>query len=223
MDNTNDINNISNIKNLINLSSLADINIFDKKMKIKNKDKLIKECEKIKRQQIKDTSLMLSNLAKLNQPSNNNVKNIFSNLENKIENIDKIISCINTIEPSTRLCTEEIKETKKNKKTDNKVNNVINFNETDFIQTNKNNNKNIELGKNKGKEKNIIRIINADTNIRPNEAKASLHIEDFVSTKPIEEQIEKLIEYKIEDKIEEKSLSDSIDDYDNYIECYSNY
>ena len=56
----------NSLKNLINLSTQTDISVFNNN-KLKKKEKLLKECEKIKKQELKKSSTMLSNLAKLNQ------------------------------------------------------------------------------------------------------------------------------------------------------------
>ena len=75
----------NNIKNLINLSISSDINVFNKrknKYKLKSKKRLLKECEN----KINESSLMLSNLAKLKID------------DNKIENINKIINYINKLD-----------------------------------------------------------------------------------------------------------------------------
>jgi hypothetical protein len=86
-----------NLKNLIHLSSQNDINIFNKKWQLKSKDKLLKECEQIKKKEIKTSSFKLSNLAKLNENNISSVNEICNNLQQKIVNIDKIVSCINNI------------------------------------------------------------------------------------------------------------------------------
>jgi hypothetical protein len=89
------------LKNLINLSTRSDIYIFNKKNKrliLKPKDKLIKECNQIKKKELKNSSSMLSNLAKLNDKDTNYVKNICNNLENKITNIDILMEQINNID-----------------------------------------------------------------------------------------------------------------------------
>jgi hypothetical protein len=89
------------LKNLINLSTRSDIYIFNKKNKrliLKPKDKLIKECNQIKKKELKNSSSMLSNLAKLNDKDTNYVKNICNNLENKITNIDILMEEINNID-----------------------------------------------------------------------------------------------------------------------------
>jgi len=85
------------IKNLIKLSVLIDINIFDIKNnvpKIKNENKLLKECNNIKKKEIKNAKNILNILKLKNNNDINNIKNIYNNL-NKIENINKIINYIN--------------------------------------------------------------------------------------------------------------------------------
>jgi hypothetical protein len=98
-----------NLKNLINLSTQTEIDIFTKNKKIKDKDKILKECDKIKKQELKKTSSMLSNLAKLNQDNDiKEVQLICQNLENKITNVEKMIDCVKMLE------TKEKKEKKSN-------------------------------------------------------------------------------------------------------------
>lgn len=91
-----------NLKNLILLSTKTDINVFNKKYKkwqLKDRDKLLKECEQIKKKELKNSSLMLSNLAKLNQTNETiKVQDICSNLEDRMTNLDQLIGCINNIE-----------------------------------------------------------------------------------------------------------------------------
>lgn len=90
----------TNIKNIIYLSSLMDINPFNKrnkKIKLKPKDKLLKECEQIKKKELKDLSLTLSNLAKLGN-NTEKVKNTYKKFESKIDNLDKIITYVNQID-----------------------------------------------------------------------------------------------------------------------------
>lgn len=97
------INNISknsNIKNLILLSSQSNLNIFNKKNKkwsLKSQEKIIKDCESLKKKETKLSSSLLSNLAKLNS-NTNEIKNICNKLENRIENLDKIIDCVKNID-----------------------------------------------------------------------------------------------------------------------------
>ena len=101
MDDTNKIDeyslnrlcNDNNIKNLVKLSADIDLCVFNKKYNkwnIKPKNKLLKECEKIKKTEVKNVSYMLSNLAKL---SSNNID--IDPLYNKIKNIDTVINYIN--------------------------------------------------------------------------------------------------------------------------------
>jgi hypothetical protein len=86
-----------NLKNLIYLSSLYDINIFNNKKKfitIKPKEKILKECDKQIKKEVKTSSC---NLVKISSDNSTNVKNICTNLETKINNINNIINCVNTI------------------------------------------------------------------------------------------------------------------------------
>ena len=101
MDTTNKIDECSlnrlcennNIKNLVQLSADIDLCVFNKKYNkwnVKPKDKLLKECEKIKKSEVKNVSYKLANLAKL---SSNNID--IDPLYNKIKNIDTVINYIN--------------------------------------------------------------------------------------------------------------------------------
>ncbi len=95
----------SNIKNLIYLSSQMELNPFNKKNKkwqLKSKDKFIKECEQVKKKELKEFSTALANLAKLGCNNTIDVKNIYKNFECKLENLDKIITCANHIETSEK-------------------------------------------------------------------------------------------------------------------------
>jgi hypothetical protein len=110
----------SNLKNLINLSTQTEIPIFNKNKKIKNKDTILKECDKIKKTELKKTSLMLSNLAKLNSYDEKkkdfveDVQLICQNLENKITNVEKMISIVKILD------IPEIKSNKTSKKKNEK-------------------------------------------------------------------------------------------------------
>lgn len=102
------INNLcknNTIRNLINLSTQTDLYIFNKKNRkwqLKSKDDLLRECETIKKKELKLSSNMLLNLAKLNEVKDiNDVKNIYQNLENKMTNINKLIDCIHNLETET--------------------------------------------------------------------------------------------------------------------------
>jgi hypothetical protein len=111
----------NNLRNLINLSTKSDINIFNKKNKkwqLKSKDKLLKECNLVKKKEIKESSIMLSNLAKLsNNNQYNSVSSIYSNLQSKIADIDKIVDCINNIDTTSESISQDFKP------------NIVNFNE----------------------------------------------------------------------------------------------
>ncbi len=111
----------NNLRNLINLSTKSDINIFNKKNKkwqLKSKDKLLKECNQVKKKEIKESSIMLSNLAKLsNNNQYNSVSSIYSNLQSKIADIDKIVDCINHIDTTSESVSQDFKP------------NIVNFNE----------------------------------------------------------------------------------------------
>jgi hypothetical protein len=128
----------NNLKNLIKLSTISELYVFNKKNKkwsLKSKDKILKECNNIKKKQLKSSSTMLLNLAKLNTNQNIvEVTNICDTLHNKISNIDNIINCLKYIE-------SPIYETKPN---------IVSFNDitstrtktktdtdTDLIQKNK--------------------------------------------------------------------------------------
>ena len=102
MDNENYDNNL---KYLIKLSSESDIEIYDKKLKLKSKDTILKNCEAMKKKELKDIkrhSVLLSNLAKLTNNDNiEQIKLTYSNIEHKINNvhnIEEIIKCLSKIE-----------------------------------------------------------------------------------------------------------------------------
>jgi len=88
-----------NLKSLLLLSTESNVNVFNKKKnkwELKPNTKILKECEQTKRKEVKTSSAMLSNLAKLSS-STSDVKTICHSLENKITNIDKMIDCVNMI------------------------------------------------------------------------------------------------------------------------------
>lgn len=120
----------NNLKNLIKLSTISDLYIFNKKNKkwqLKNKDILLKECQNIKKKELKTSSIMLSNLAKLNIIHDiTKIKGICDNLQNKISNLDNLINYINHIESSS----ENISE---NDASINKKYNIVSFNEINII------------------------------------------------------------------------------------------
>jgi hypothetical protein len=99
----------NNLKELIKLSTHTDLYIFNKKQKtwhLKTKDKILHECSKIKKKEIKNASSMLSNLSKLNTLNEiDNVNEIYINLQNKLLNINKIVGHINNIDIPTTIIT----------------------------------------------------------------------------------------------------------------------
>jgi hypothetical protein len=120
------ISNNNDLKNLISLSNQAELNIFskkNKKMELKSKSQILKECEQIKKKEIKMSSSMLSNLAKLSNSNDlTEIKSIYQNLENKISNIDRIINCVTHLDLNNHT---SIKETESIKIKPN----IVDFNE----------------------------------------------------------------------------------------------
>jgi hypothetical protein len=108
------INN--NIKNLILLSSNTDLNLFNKKKNkwiLKNKDKLLKDYEKIKKKELKSLEqIKKKELKELQQINKRELKdthgsllhlaqlgnNNFSVFKQKIDILDKIYDCITHID-----------------------------------------------------------------------------------------------------------------------------
>ena len=104
----NDLCKNASLKNLLNLSIQTELCVFNKnRSKLKNKNILLKEFDKIKKKEIKKSSDLLLNLAKIynntdlidnKKPLNDEIKNIYKKLEDKITNIDDIIRTINIID-----------------------------------------------------------------------------------------------------------------------------
>ena len=111
------------LKNLIELSTQTDLFIFDKKNQqwnLKSKSKLKKECEQIRKKELKTTSSVLSNLARLNNYEQNDsigtslkIKKICENLENRIVNLDKILDQLDNINSSDSINTPYDSKSKK--------------------------------------------------------------------------------------------------------------
>jgi len=91
----------NNIKNLIHLSIKTELNPFNKckkKWNLKSKRTLLKECENIKKKEVTEISSCLNNLSKLGNNNLNDLKNIYKKSENKMDNLHKLINCINNID-----------------------------------------------------------------------------------------------------------------------------
>ena len=77
----------NNIKNLIHLSINTELNPFNKSKKkwnLKSKRKLLKECENIKKKEVKEISFHLNNLSKLGNNNIDNLKNYIRSFRNFI-------------------------------------------------------------------------------------------------------------------------------------------
>jgi hypothetical protein len=134
------LNNISknntNIRKLIKLSTITDVKVLDrynKSWKLKDKEKIIDNCNKIKNKQLKSSGSLLSKLAKLNQDYKikENVRFIYNELENKLDNINKIINYTKDINNKNEYKTENSK---------NRKNKTIKLNITDIINCKTENN-----------------------------------------------------------------------------------
>jgi hypothetical protein len=124
------LNNISknniNIKKLIKLSTISNVKVlnkYNKTWKLKNKDKIINDCDKIKNKQLKSSGSLLTNLAKLshNYKIKDNVRYIYDELDSKLSNINKIIYYANKIESYSEEYKSKEKLSKKNKIKENTI------------------------------------------------------------------------------------------------------
>lgn len=137
------LNNISknniNIKKLIKLSTISNVKVlnkYNKTWRLKDKDKIISDCDKIKSKQLKSSGSLLTNLAKLNHnyKIKDNVRYIYDELDSKLNNINKIIYYANKIEYYS-----EENNPKKNlsKKNNTKKNNTKDYITKDHTNNNK--------------------------------------------------------------------------------------
>ena len=97
--------NTLNLKNLLALSTITDLYLFTKKKKnewkLKDKRKLLKECDVKRKKTIKEVSTSLNVLSK--NKSSNLIKEIKiknDTLLDKIENIDSLIETIEKTYPT---------------------------------------------------------------------------------------------------------------------------
>ena len=94
------INNF-NLKNLLNLTTIIDLTVFTHKKKnkkewqLKDKRKLLKECEIKKKEKIKEaTDILTSLITNKSKKAIDDVKNKNETILNEIENIDTLIDTI---------------------------------------------------------------------------------------------------------------------------------
>ena len=106
------INNF-NLKNLLNLTTIIDLSAFTKKKKnkrewqLKDKRKLLKECEIKKKEKIKETTTTLTSLVtNTSKKIIDEVKNKNETILNEIENIDTLIETIEREYPDTNTFLE---------------------------------------------------------------------------------------------------------------------
>lgn len=102
------INNF-NLKNLLNLTTIIDLSAFTNKKKnkkewhLKDKRKLLKECEIKKKEKIKEaTSTLTSLVTNTSKKRIDEVKNKNESILNEIENIDTLIETIEREYPDTK-------------------------------------------------------------------------------------------------------------------------
>jgi hypothetical protein len=206
---SNSIYSNNNIKNLIYLSSQMDINPFNKKNKkweLKTKEKIIKECEQVKKKKLKDFSSILSNLAKIGSNNTTEVKSIYKSFENKLDNIDKIITCATYINTPLQK-VNSIVEPKVNSIVEPKVNLIVEPKVNLIVEPTQKNTYIIEHEPNS--QSNIVSFdIVGFTNIKQKKNKKSENYQDIKTIEINNDKIKKNI----------KILSES----DDYLECFSN-
>uniref|UniRef100_A0A6C0DA68 Uncharacterized protein n=1 Tax=viral metagenome TaxID=1070528 RepID=A0A6C0DA68_9ZZZZ len=105
------MNNL-NFKNLLALSTINDLYVFQKEKKawrLKDKEKLLRECEYKRKKKIKEVSVSLNSLNK-NKSSTitKEIKLQNNTLLNQIENIDSLIETIEKIFPIVNNNFDEI-------------------------------------------------------------------------------------------------------------------
>jgi hypothetical protein len=100
------INNL-NLKNLLNLTTIIDLSVFKQKKnkkewQLKDKRKLLKECEIKKKEKIKEATHTLTSLVtNKSKKVIDVVKNKNETILNEIENIDTLIETIEKEYPDT--------------------------------------------------------------------------------------------------------------------------
>ena len=206
----------NNIKNLIHLSSQMDINPLNKKNKkwqLKNKEKIIKECEQFKKKELKEFSYVLSNLAKLGTNTTSDVKHIYKNFEDKLENIDKIITYANNISIVDMLPDNEAKIQTQKKAA------IVTYevNETNKSKTKKTGKTTYWIAHDQNSQSNIVSFDIIGGN---QEEKAKQNpLKNNPTDHPVNNQANNIVNIKIINNI--KSPSESSDNED-YLECFGN-
>jgi hypothetical protein len=104
----NNIINNYNLKNLLNLTTIIDLSVFTNKKRnkkewqLKDKRKLLKECEIKKKEKIKEATNTLTSLfTNKSKKAIDDVKNKNETILNEIENIDTLIDTIEKEYPDT--------------------------------------------------------------------------------------------------------------------------
>lgn len=214
------INNLctdNNIKNLIHLSAKTDINPFNKckkKWNLKSKNKLLKECENIKKKEFKEIYYRLNNLSKLGNNNIDDLKNIYKNSENKMDTLHKLINCINNINLSSQDSTINIVENILEHKKSNRHKQL-----QKQLQEHQEHMQEPEPIINKQISENTRKI--KTTYIVDHDKKSKSNIVSFDVVDVINKPNKK------DDKIIKLSLVNNLhiqsDNSDNYLECFSNY
>jgi hypothetical protein len=90
---------MDSLKNLLELSTELNISVYNKRHKLRAKNTLIKEVEKIKKRELKKTYSLLSNLVKLSQKGGD-IKDpdvTVTLLHDNIHKIDEFIKILPTV------------------------------------------------------------------------------------------------------------------------------
>jgi len=93
------------IRNLLKLSLQTDLFLFkkrEKKWKFKNTRQIVSECNKKKKEKLKEVRLNLNNLSRVSSTiSTNDVKNINNRFITDMDTLDSIINIADNSEPDT--------------------------------------------------------------------------------------------------------------------------
>lgn len=102
------------LKNILKLSMLTNISVFDKtktKWKIKDENKILKECKSKKKKKLKDFSSLIKDLSK--EDNNGDIKKlkiINKKFENDINNIENMIDQVNVEKKNDKKKKEKNKD-----------------------------------------------------------------------------------------------------------------